>query len=501
MKLESRIFTTLFSTLALSFASIASGVSNAPSISSSVVTWDAAPGYGLTLNVSGAGRYEFAPGEAPILMPYDVNGKALADGTYTWQLTATPVLSEKEIEARRQGKPGAGPMGTTESGSFSIVAGSFVDPTVAENESEKVHTIAEDLIVSGSACVGIDCTNSQTFEETLLLRENNLAIHFEDTSDTNSFPTTDWRLAINESDNGGLNKFSIEDASAVTIPFTVEGGAPSNTIYGQADGDVGIGTNDPVVRLHMVSGREPALRLEQDGSQGFAAQAWDLRVDDQSFAIADVTSGNDETFVIENGAPDNTLYIADEGYVGIGTDNPTRPMHIKADGLAHVAFEHEASARRWNVGANSGAFIVSLNNSGNREFEIKENGDVYFRQGTQQLAKLDRNGNLSVTGLLTTGGTACGGGCDAVFQPGYELETIEEHAAFMWANSYLPAVGPTVENGAAWNLTEMTGGMLNELEKAHIYIEQLNDDLVDSDVEIRDLEQRLVRLEALLTSE
>jgi hypothetical protein len=53
----------------------------------------------------------------------------------------------------------------------------------------------------------------------------------------------------------------------------------------------------------------------------------------------------------------------------------------------------------------------------------------------------------------------------------------------MWKNSFLPAVGPTVE-GAPFNLTEKTGGILNELEKAHIYIEQLH--------------ERLTRLEELL---
>jgi hypothetical protein len=43
----------------------------------------------------------------------------------------------------------------------------------------------------------------------------------------------------------------------------------------------------------------------------------------------------------------------------------------------------------------------------------------------------------------------------------------------MWENSYLPAVGPTQEN-APINLSDKTGRMLNELEKAHIYIEQLH---------------------------
>lgn len=40
----------------------------------------------------------------------------------------------------------------------------------------------------------------------------------------------------------------------------------------------------------------------------------------------------------------------------------------------------------------------------------------------------------------------------------------------MWVHRHLPAVGPTAE-GEPFNVTEKSGGMLNELEKAHIYIE------------------------------
>ena len=64
----------------------------------------------------------------------------------------------------------------------------------------------------------------------------------------------------------------------------------------------------------------------------------------------------------------------------------------------------------------------------------------------------------------------------------------------MWANSYLPAVGATLPS-APMNVSEKTGGILNELEKAHIYIEQLNVRLKAKDDEIRQLADRLVRLE------
>jgi len=96
--------------------------------------------------------------------------------------------------------------------------------------------------------------------------------------------------------------------------------------------------------------------------------------------------------------------------------------------------------------------------------------------------ELDVDGNVTVTGTVTTGGPTCGGGCDAVFDDDYDLPTIEEHAKAMFANKHLPEIGPTVPL-APINLSEQYGRMLNELEKAHIYIAQL--------------EARVVGLEAL----
>ena len=77
-----------------------------------------------------------------------------------------------------------------------------------------------------------------------------------------------------------------------------------------------------------------------------------------------------------------------------------------------------------------------------------------------------------------------------LFDPETEIESIEEHATQMWANSYLPAVGPTVEN-APMNLTEKTGGMLNELEKAHIYIEQLHTRNLSHEQQIESMQQQI----------
>ncbi|MCF3596450.1 hypothetical protein LZG00_20900, partial [Rhodobacteraceae bacterium LMO-12] len=65
----------------------------------------------------------------------------------------------------------------------------------------------------------------------------------------------------------------------------------------------------------------------------------------------------------------------------------------------------------------------------------------------------------------------------------------------MFANRHLPNVGPTAESGPM-NLSDKIGGMLNELEKAHIYIAQLE----EQTRAIPELQARLDLLEKTLST-
>src|SRR6201985_2425331 len=87
--------------------------------------------------------------------------------------------------------------------------------------------IPDDLIVQGSACVGLDCVDGEAFGfDTIRLKENNTRIKFDDTSTSAGFPNNDWQLTANNSASGGQNKFSIEDITGSKVPFTVIAGAP-----------------------------------------------------------------------------------------------------------------------------------------------------------------------------------------------------------------------------------------------------------------------------------
>jgi hypothetical protein len=84
-----------------------------------------------------------------------------------------------------------------------------------------------------------------------------------------------------------------------------------------------------------------------------------------------------------------------------------------------------------------------------------------------------------------------------VFEPDFALESIEEHADYMWANKHLPAVGKgeyTEDGLAIINLTERSQAVLEELEKAHIYIDQLNTRLGELQQVV---EQQKVQIEGL----
>jgi len=209
------------------------------------------------------------------------------------------------------------------------------DPVIDQDNPLKAQVITQDLVVQGSECVGIDCASTESFGfDTERYKENNLRIHFDDTSASASFPSNDWRIEINSSANGGASYFAIQDATAGRIPFIIEAGAPVDALRVDASGNLGVGNANPVVEVHVTDGDSPTLRLEQDGSSGFTAQTWDMAGNETNFFVRDVTNGSKLPFKIKPGAPDNALFISASGTVGINTQTPeaNKSIHAKHSG-------------------------------------------------------------------------------------------------------------------------------------------------------------------------
>lgn len=177
-------------------------------------------------------------------------------------------------------------------------------------------------------------------------------------------------------------------------------------------------------------------------------------------------------------AQSNSLYVDPDGNVGVGTSSPVGKLQIENP------TSNTVTMKLFNVGSSAGDhWEYNAVDATTDHFLINKVGS-----GLQEL-RLDEGGKLKISGQLFTGGSSCSGGCDFVFDPDYELESIEEHSEYMWTNRHLRGVGPTPENAPTMNLTEKVGGLINELEKAHIYIDQLHQRLEEQEAAIDELRE------------
>src|SRR5713226_9764487 len=344
----------------------------------SSVRWDiGVPNSGGSLTIAAPdGRSftrEFRAGVSPEINLSEKQLERLPDGIYSYELRLRPVLTagareaikaargqDDDPEAERAGRRRPAVQLLVQSGAFAIMNGAIVvggaveqprtakatGPTprvISGNTVTRLRNhrfslgampdfvIADDLIVQGSACVGLDCVNGEVFNfDTIRLKENNTRIGFMDTSSAAGFPTNDWTIRANSSANGGANFLAFVDqgasstgSEAGTIVFEVDAGAPANALKVSSTGRVGLRTATPVLDLHITTGDTPAHRLEQTAAGGFTAQTCDIAGNEANFFVRDVTGGSRLPFRIRPGAPTSSIDIQGSGNVGIGTASAT----------------------------------------------------------------------------------------------------------------------------------------------------------------------------------
>ena len=387
----------------------------------------AVPHAELTLTISAPDgqvfRKEFKSGSSAEYRLTDANGERFADGQYSYELRVTPPISSDVREtlaaARAKGndqqvkrdfiKRGILPaQPLVISGTFSILNGSVIVAGSAEeggarraanvvgqsrmfrpaggtmamsfrpNTSAPMSgfrrnhaavnpffdfVIADDLIVQGSACVGLDCVDGENFGfDTIRVKENNDRIQFDDTSTSAGFPSNNWQIRANSSSSGGGNFLGFVDQGTTgnsetgTIIFEVDAGAPANSLRVASTGKVGFRTATPVLDIHANTTDTPAIRLEQNNTGGFTAQTWDVAGNEANFFVRDVTGGSRLPLRIRPGAPTSSVDIAATGNVGINTASPTRAkLEVNQSSLFNAAGGIEINAAGTDTGLAMGA--------------------------------------------------------------------------------------------------------------------------------------------------
>jgi hypothetical protein len=463
---------------------------------------------------------------------YVVDPSSMADGSYAMEIT---FLSSLPTPGDSRGKTTAiAPQMARMTGNFRILGGVLY---TASSNSESTNVIRrdsrnsiqgndrvvvqdavvpDDQIVQGSLCVGLDCVNNESFGfDTIRLKENNTRIKFEDTSTSAGFPTTDWQLTANDSASGGADKFSIEDITSAKVPFTVRGGAPTDSLFVASSGKVGFRTSAPVLDLHMTTSDTPAWRLEQTSAGGFTAQTWDVAGNEANFFVRDVTNGSRLPFRIRPGAPTSSIDVGATGNVGIGTASPAQPLHLRrVDGSTQLLVEEASSttaARTVASFVNNGDVKLSFGSTaaplttwettaGQGGYRVSVVG-----AGAPQLA-LAPNGSLNITGVLTQGSSITLKENIVPVSGEMLLRAIAELPIYTWNYLTAPAterhMGPTAEdfhkvfalgnNPKAIAPGDLAGVALGA-------IQALSQALTDKDRELDALRQRMSALEKLVT--
>jgi len=314
---------------------------------------------------------------------------------------------------------------------------------------------------------------------------------------------TDKLVVEGDTGNVGIGETSPDGTLEIVGDFMVSAttGGDGDRFIVNTSGDVGINNNSPSVKLDI------------DGSQfiynttgGTGTTNLNIR------AGAGQSTAPTKLFdIYANNGTTPLFHVTDLGDVGIAITNPAAMLNIKSDQAVtrDLFLIEDSSGTDLFTADGSGLIDINGNIQISDTIEVQGAGDVYlahdlyFSNATSSQLTSNKaltiisgapgtntdltlqgrgTGKVYVDDALDVNGTIYQRGgslhADYVFEPGYGLETIEEHAVYMWKEKHLKAVPKAEldENGKEMlEIGAHRRGMLEELEKAHVYIQELHE--------------------------
>lgn len=500
-------------------------------LGASRVDWQPAGDFAsLVLTVTGPEgvwiRKEVKAGQHPSL---SLDEHRLPDGAYVYELRF--LTREWSVPER--------PL--LQAGSFTVQDGSFAPSFVRSATEPRVRNItaaaqvvADDLVVQGNACIGVDCGSGDAGGPPILRLKSSYGngILFEDTYDGLSY-FRDWLLQANPN-VGGPDHFFLKDIDSNTTPFSVQGTAPDHALVVSSSGKIGFGTSTPGAQLHVYQGVTsdsivgmgpdpvlgPAFNVGYGGTS-FGRGSGFLNVRPDASATAPNPSLRLLTANVER------MIVTNTGNVGIGTTSPSTQLHVRDTTTRGKIFAENANGTTTprellEIRNNGGAVFILDDTSVSERWALGTSGssivmDNQAAAGTE--LTLTSTGNMTIAGTLTQNSDRDSKRDIVAVQPEEILAKVATLPIATWNRKVDPQsvrhLGPMAQDfAAAFGLgdnerqistLDMAGVSLASIQALYRMVSettaQKDEEIAQLKNENADLSRRLAALEALIQSQ